>query len=259
MQILQKIQDDLRERNIEPEKFTDRIIFTSMFNDIDWTRKGNDGICISNREKAKEYAKRFLQGHWTFLGPGDEEKWYGTLAYSPEGKWDSAASQMVERFKETGHPVFKSISALSRGILKKTNNRDTIHFNADASNTEFMFRIIHSENQLSIHGAVSNWCEHFGSTEEEKGQEKHKESVTKGVLTSVKSQEVKLLVSSPRQVSGNSLRENIQDFESLSETIRFTRVCELASFWHRVSAGMSYKTRLDEDDGFGQIIPLCRE
>ena len=40
---------------------------------------------------------------------------------------------MVERFKDTGHPVFKSICALSRGILKKENGRDTIHFNADAS------------------------------------------------------------------------------------------------------------------------------
>ena len=40
---------------------------------------------------------------------------------------------------------------------------------------------------------------------------------------------------------GNSVRENIQDFESLYETIRFTRVCEGASFVHRVPAGMSYK------------------
>ena len=45
---------------------------------------------------------------------------------------------MVERFKDTGHPVIKSISALSRGILKKKMNRDTVHFNADASNTEFL-------------------------------------------------------------------------------------------------------------------------
>ena len=33
--------------------------------------------------------------------------------------WDSTAAQMVERFKDTGQPVFKSIRALSRGILKK--------------------------------------------------------------------------------------------------------------------------------------------
>ena len=208
-----KIQNDLRERNIELEKFTDRIIFMSMFNDIDWTRKGNDGICISNSEKVKTYAKRFSQGHWTFLCPGDEKKWYGTLHYTPEGKWDTTATQMVERCKDTGHPEIKSISALSRGILKKKNNRDTIHFNADASNTELLFRIIHSVNQLSIYGAVSNWREQFGLTEEEKVQEKppgKKESVTKSVLTSVKSQEVKLLVSSPRRASGNSLRERFR-------------------------------------------------
>ena len=150
---------------------------------------------------------------------------------------------------------------LSRGILKKKNNRDTIHFNADASNTELLFRIIHSVNQLSIYGAVSNLCEQFGLTEEEKAQEKplgKKESVTKGVLTSVKSQDVKLLVSSPRQASGNSLRENMTS-NHCPKTIRFTRVCEGASFVHWVSAGLSNKTRPDEDDGFRQIIPLCRE
>ena len=117
-------------------------------------------------------------------------------------------------------------------------------------------------NQLSIYGAVSNWCEKFGLTEDEKGQERtldKGESVIKGILKSVNSQEVDSLVSSPRPASGNSLRENIQDFESLSQTIHFTKVCELASFWYWVSAGMSYKNRPEEDDVFGQIIPLCRE
>ena len=84
-------------------------------------------------------------------------------------------------------------------------------------------------------------------------------SVTKGVLSNMNSQEVKLLVSSPRLAPRNSLREKIQDFESLSETFRFTRVCEDAVFTHRVSAGMSYKTRLDEADGNGKLITLCRE
>ena len=50
---------------------------------------------------------------------------------------------------------------MSRGILKRKQNRDTIHFNAESSNTELLLRIIHSANQLSIYGAVSNWCEEF--------------------------------------------------------------------------------------------------
>ena len=126
---------------------------------------------------------------------------------------------------------------------EKKYGRDTIHFNADASNTELLFRIIHSVNQLSIHGAVSNWSGQFGLTGEEKEQETplvRKESATNCVLSSVSSLEVKLLVSSPRLASGSSLRRNNQDFESLSETLRFTRV----------ASGMSYKTRPDEDDGF---------
>ena len=118
----------------------------------------------------------------------------------PKEKWVSAATQMVERFKETGHPVFKSISALTRGILKRKNNRDTIHFNADASNTELLFRTIHSANQLSIYRAVSNWCEEFGQ-----------------ILCS---QEVNSLVCATRTepASGKRLRECLQNLESRSKT-----------------------------------------
>ena len=60
----------------------------------------------------------------------------GTFLHTPEGNWDPTATQMVMRLKDTSHPVFKSISPLSRGILKKRKNSDFIHFNADASNKE---------------------------------------------------------------------------------------------------------------------------
>ena len=78
LQILQKIQNDLHDRKIEPEEFEDEIIFMTMFNIIEWTQKRNEENCISNSEKVKMYVKRFSQGHWTFLGPGDERKWYGS-------------------------------------------------------------------------------------------------------------------------------------------------------------------------------------
>ena len=45
--------------------------------------------------------------------------------------------------------------------LNRKGGRDTIHFNADQSNIENLFRTIHSANQLSIYGAVSSWCEEF--------------------------------------------------------------------------------------------------
>ena len=77
LEILQKIQKDVDRKHIKPEEFTDRIIFMSKFNDIDWSKRGNDEICISDAENVKDYAMKFLQGHWTFLGVGSEKKWYG--------------------------------------------------------------------------------------------------------------------------------------------------------------------------------------
>ena len=121
---------------------------------------------------------------------------------------------MAQRFKETGYPVFKSISALSRGILKRKKGKETIHFNGDSSNTDFLFRNIHSLNQLSIFGAVANWCEQFGLTEEEKGRDNL--SVNRSIFTSVPSHEVQLLVSPPKMASGNSVQENIFELRSIA-------------------------------------------
>ena len=47
--ILVKIQDDLETRRIQPEEFTDRIIFMSMFNDIVWNANG-DTLCFKCRK-----------------------------------------------------------------------------------------------------------------------------------------------------------------------------------------------------------------
>ena len=44
LQILQTIQNDLQERNIEPEQFGDRITFISMSSDTEWTKRGNEKI-----------------------------------------------------------------------------------------------------------------------------------------------------------------------------------------------------------------------
>ena len=99
---------------------------------------------------------QFSQGHWTFLGPGSEEKLYGISSYAQKGEWDSTANKMVQRFKETGHLVFKSISALSRGLLKQKKGESTKHINGDSMNTELLFQTIYSVYQLSIYGAVSS-------------------------------------------------------------------------------------------------------
>ena len=60
LQIFQKIQSDLEERNIEPEHFGDRIIFISMLNDIGRTEKGNEESCISNSEQKQSMCGKII-------------------------------------------------------------------------------------------------------------------------------------------------------------------------------------------------------
>ena len=114
---------DLERKNIGQENFRDRIIFMSMFSDIEWK---NDENCTSNAEKVKNYSKRFLPRHWTFQCPGSEKRWYGD---SQGRQWDRTANKMVQQFKETGHPTSTATSALSRGMLKQRRGKSTILFN----------------------------------------------------------------------------------------------------------------------------------
>ena len=130
LELLRKIQEYLGRRNIVPEKFGDRIIFMSMFNDTIWDKKNNDQECISNSEAVTNYAKKFLPEHWTFIGLGSEERSMTLTCQNPEEKWNSVAGEMLPRFVETGHPVFTGSSSLSRRVVQRKNNRNTMHFSA---------------------------------------------------------------------------------------------------------------------------------
>ena len=154
IEILRHIQQDLNARQINPEKLEGRNIFMSMFNDA---MEGNSDACISNSREVSDCAKKFQRGHWSFVGPGDEEKWYETCVYKPEGKWNQQADQMIASFAQSGHPVFRGTSALSRGTLKRKPGRNTLHFTADSGNIDLIMRTTRSANQLSIYGGVLSW------------------------------------------------------------------------------------------------------
>ena len=81
---LGKIQEDLETPRIQPEEFTDRVIFMSMFNDT--VRNAKDETCVSNAGKVKNFEKIFLAGRWTLLGPGSEEKCYGSTNHDQKGQ-----------------------------------------------------------------------------------------------------------------------------------------------------------------------------
>ena len=53
LEIFQKSQKNLQDQNIENEHFEGRIIFMLIFNDIDWTKRGNSEIVFQIPTKSR--------------------------------------------------------------------------------------------------------------------------------------------------------------------------------------------------------------
>ena len=74
------------------------------------------------------------------------------------------AEKMMLTFAESGHPVFRATSPLSRRVLKsKGGGKLSIHYCADFTTIETVFRTIISVNQLSLYGAVAEMCAEYES------------------------------------------------------------------------------------------------
>ena len=123
----------------------------SMFNDISWGSHENQQECELSAQLVSIYAKRFSPGRWSCLGPGSEKKWYSISEDSPQGEWDKIAEQMMLTSAERTHPVIRSTSPWSRGVLKsKGGGKLSIHYCVDQGTIETVFRTIISVNQISL-------------------------------------------------------------------------------------------------------------
>ena len=74
-------------------------------------------------------------------------------------------------FAESRHPVFRSTSPSSRGVLKsKGGGKLSIQYCADFETIETVLRTIISVNKLSLYGAVAEICEEYESLHERTGR-----------------------------------------------------------------------------------------
>ena len=132
----------------------------SMFNDIVWDAEGNEELCENNSKRIEEYAQRFPRGHWSFLGPGSENKWYATYNSKPNGCWDQIVEKMKHFFQRSGHPIFRCTSALGRGQSRnKGGGKTTIHCAASDDNFQLLLKMVISVNLHSLNGAVADLIE----------------------------------------------------------------------------------------------------
>ena len=121
--------------------------------------------------ESSKYLQRSLILDNGIYGPGSEKKWSSGEENSPQGIWDHIADEMLLEFAQSGHPIFRATTSLSRGQLKsKGHGKLSIDFAADEHTIETIFRIIISVNQLSIHGAVAAICEEFENHQDGSGE-----------------------------------------------------------------------------------------
>ena len=115
LQLCGKVTDLLSRLGEEPETFTGRILFMSMFNDISCDGEVNEEECLANSKVVSIFAKKFGIGQWSFIGPGSEKKWYSMEENSPQGIWDHIADKMLLEFAESGCLIFRATTPLSMG------------------------------------------------------------------------------------------------------------------------------------------------
>ena len=256
LQLCGKINDLLSDLGETPETCTGRILFMSMFNDISCDRKGNKDECLANAGVVKVLARKFGVGQWSFIGPGSEKKWYSAEENSPQGAWDHIADKMLLEFAESGHPIFRATTPLSRCTLKsKGHGKLSIHFAADEHTIETIFRIILSVNQLSVYGAVAAICEEFEDHQDGSGEPE----ILMGqsiVLGEIKAE---VLLQNENPLNHQILwQQYIERIESLSPESKVSRFCKEAGFMRIVEVGQYFVTK-DTGD-FRQFRSVaCRE
>ena len=230
----------------------------SMFNDISWGSKDNKKECESNAQLVSLYAKRFGAGQWSFLGLGSEKKWFSISEDSPQGEWDKIAEKMMLTFAESGHPVFRATSLLSRGVLEsKGGGKLSIHYCADFATIETVFRTIISVNQLSLYGAVEEMCEEYESCHDRTGGPVVRGQSSPSFVPNVIKTNI-LLNDDPahKELLLQRYRERI---EKLSKQDRLSKICTDAGFLATVGVGRYSMTKGTEEFSHFPDSVACRE
>ena len=248
-----------------PEKITGTILFMSMFHDISCGTKDNATEWLANAKLVSLYARSFGKGQWSFIGPGSEKKWYSISEDrdSPQGIWDKIAERMLLEFAESGCPIFRATTPLSRGQLKsKGHGKLSKHFAADVETVETIFRIIVSANQLSLYGAVAEIREEYETFHERSVRPVVVEQSSSSIVLSVIKTEVPLDCD---DLTNKDLL--LQQFEErtgkLSQHDKLSKFCTDAAFLNVVEIGQYFMTKtLQNFHNFMQwpvVNTLCQE
>ena len=116
LQLSEEVKSLLLGLGETPHNFRGRTLFLSMFNDICCGSRDNEKECESNADLVSLMQKDFEQDSVHFIGFGSE-KWSFISEDSPQGIWDNIAERMLLELAESGCPIFRATTPMSRDLL----------------------------------------------------------------------------------------------------------------------------------------------
>ena len=153
------------------------------------------------------------------------------------------AERMLFEFSESGHPIFRVTSPLSRGRLKsKGHGKLSRHHAADLETIETIFRIIVSANQLSLHEAVAEICEEYETFHERTGRPIVMEQSSSSLVPSVIETEVSLVSDDPDN-QDLLLQQYGERIDKLSQQGKLSKFCVDARVLNVFEIGQYYMTK----------------
>ena len=172
--------------------------------------------------------------------------------------WDNMAERMLLELAESGCPIFRATSPLSRGRLKsKGHGKLSIHYAADLETIETIFRIIVSANQLSLHGAIAEICEEYETLHDRSGQPVVGGQSSSSLVLSVIKTDVPLNCDDPAY-KDLLLQQYGERIEKLSQQYKLSKFCMDAGFLNIVEIGQYFMTK--DTAEFSQFhAAACRE
>ena len=146
-------------------------------------------------------------------------------------------------FAESGHPIFRATSPLSRGRLKsKGHGTLSIHHCADLETIETVFRMIFSVNQLSLCGAVAEMCEEYESLHDRTGQPVVRGQSSSSFVPNVIKTETSLDCDDFARAD-LLLQQYGERIEKLSQQDKLSKFCVDAGFLNVVEIGQVFMTK----------------
>ena len=83
-----------------------------MYSEIIFGDHKNKNVCRDNAKRVAQFVHNFKPGQGSFLGPGDEEKWYGNLIDKTSWRMEVDSGECDARIRQERAPCVQVLISI---------------------------------------------------------------------------------------------------------------------------------------------------